>query len=94
MRKKARQNNLSGGWWYARGSGASRKWCQPVEAATAGEAIRKFESKSDDLIIYGPFGSLWEAWTPLQEWLAALPKQPTAGEADATPEETRDKAGP
>lgn len=87
MRKKSQQNTPSCGWWYARGSGSSRESRFPVEAMTAGDAIRQFGVISDELTIYGPFGSKWEAWASLQEWLAALPKETIA-------EETRDKAGP
>lgn len=82
MRKKAKQNEPSGGWWYARGSGSSREWCQPVEATTAGDAIRKFDTEAADLTTYGPFGSKWDAWAALQEWLAALPKETKIGEMD------------
>lgn len=82
MRKKAKQNEPSGGWWYARGSGASREWCPPVEATTAGDAIRKFDNESADLTTYGPFGSKWDAWAALQKWLAALPKETKIGEMD------------
>lgn len=82
MPKKAKQNELSAGWWYARGSGRSREWCQPVEAITAGDAIRKFDTDLTDLTIYGPFGSKWDAWAALQQWLAALPIETKIGEMD------------